>query len=239
MLGQMLQPALFGFPDLFMSTYKHVFKVPERRLKNIRGVLLDLDNTLYSYDMCHEAAMKSSYISVRRAINISFEEFKKRYNVSRQEIKKWIYGRAASHSRLLYFQNLFEHYFGVTRAWLTLKAERAYWNGFFKKMKPYSGVRDFLIRCRKNGVAVCLVTDLTAEIQLRKIICLKIANLIDLVVSSEEAGADKPHKSMYILALKKLGCSPKEVILVGDDDCNKKDIRGAKAIGIRAILANK
>lgn len=220
-----------------MSADKNVFKIPERELKNIRGVLLDLDNTLYGYDVCHEAAMRSSYAFVRRAVNLSFEEFKKRYDISRREIKKWIDGRAASHSRLLYFQNFFETYFGITDAELTLKAEQAYWNGFFKKMKLYSGVKDFLISCRKNGVAVCIVTDLTAEIQLRKIMRLKIANLINLVVSSEEAGADKPHKSIFILALKKLGCSPKEVILVGDDDCNKKDIRGAKAIGIRAILA--
>ncbi len=220
-----------------MKTGKKVFKVSAGNLKNIKGVLLDLDNTLYGYDVCHDAGIRSSYAFVRRALNISFEEFEKRYDASRREVKKRIAGRAASHSRLIYFQSFFENYFGITKVELTLKAERAYWNGFFKKMKLYPGAKDFLIRCRKNSVAVCIVTDLTAEIQLRKIIRLKIGSLVDLVVSSEEAGADKPHKSIYILALKKLGFSSKEVILVGDNDCNKKDIVGARAIGIRAILA--
>lgn len=204
-------------------------------MKNIYGVLLDLDNTLYNYATCHEAGMKSSYAVVRRATGLNFPEFHVRYNASRSNVKKLTDGQAASHSRLLYFQNMFEAYFGITNAELTLKAERAYWDGFFKKMKLYPGVKDFLVTCRKRSISVCLVTDLTAEIQLKKITRLRIANLIDLVVSSEEAGADKPHKSIFILALSKLGLAPHEVILIGDD--HKKDILGARALGIRAILA--
>lgn len=81
---------------------------------------------------------------------------------------------------------------------------------------------------------VCLITDLTAEIQLRKIVHLKIEKLIDLVVSSEEAGADKPHNSIFALALKKLRLSRKEVVMIGDD--SRKDIKGARALGIRTVL---
>lgn len=217
-----------------MSSSTHAFKIPTNGLKNIRGVLLDLDNTLYNYEVCHEAALKSAYVVARRATSIGFEEFKERYLVSRSNIKMRIDGSAASHSRILFFQNLFETYFGITNVELTLETERAYWNGFFKKMKLYLGVKEFLVWCRENNIPVCLVTDLTAEIQLRKITRLNIANLIDLVVSSEEAGADKPHKSIFILALTKLGLVPHEVILIGDD--HKKDILGARALGIRAIL---
>jgi len=218
-----------------MSAGTHAFTISERELKNIHGVLLDLDNTLYNYATCHTAALRSSYAVVRKTTDLSFKEFEERYEVARKNIKRQIDGRAASHSRLLYFQNMFEMYFGITHVELTLAAERAYWDGFFKKMKLYPGVRDFLTQCRKKCISVCLVTDLTAEIQLRKITHLRIANLIDLVVSSEEAGADKPHKSIFILALTKLGLEPHEVILIGDD--HKKDILGARALGIRAILA--
>ena len=103
------------------------------------------------------------------------------------------------------------------------------------RMKLRPGVLDFLTWCRKNGIVTCILTDLTADIQFKKMIHLKIDKLIDWVVSSEEAGADKPHKSMFRLALKKMGLSRSDVLMIGDN--YHKDILGAKALGIRTVLS--
>ncbi|MBN2585264.1 HAD family hydrolase [Patescibacteria group bacterium] len=217
-----------------MNVKKHIFRVPVSKLKNIRGVLLDLDNTIYGYSVCHQAALRSAYTSVRRNNKLSFEEFKRGYEIGRRNTKKRLNGQAVSHSRLLYFQDFFESRFKITPVESVLKTDRAYWDGFFRSMRLYPGVKDFLTWCRKNCIMVCLITDLTAEIQLRKIVHLKIEKLIDLVVSSEEAGADKPHNSIFALALKKLRLSRKEVVMIGDD--SRKDIKGARALGIRTVL---
>src|SRR3989344_2172342 len=216
-----------------MSVKKHAFKIPTSRLKGIRGILLDLDNTLYRYEPCQQAALKSAYMLIRRKAPMDFSELKLRYEEARNNIKKPLIGKAASHSRLLYFQNLFEACLRGTDAKFALEVESAYWAGYFTRMKLRPGVLDFLTWCRKNGIVTCILTDLTADIQFKKMIHLKIDKLIDWVVSSEEAGADKPHKSMFRLALKKMGLSRSDVLMIGDN--YHKDILGAKALGIRTV----
>lgn len=57
---------------------------------------------------------------------------------------------------------------------------------------------------------------------------------MDFIVTSEEAGREKPKPSIFRLALKKAGCSPKETVMVGDSV--EKDVRGAEKAGIAGIL---
>jgi putative hydrolase of the HAD superfamily len=63
---------------------------------------------------------------------------------------------------------------------------------------------------------------------------LGAADLLDCVVTSAEAGAAKPDPAVFLLALKRLGLGPEEVVHVGDSP--ELDLAGAEAAGIRAIL---
>ncbi len=56
---------------------------------------------------------------------------------------------------------------------------------------------------------------------------------MDLVITSEEAGRDKPEEPVFRLALEKLGMKKDEVLFIGDDI--SKDIKGAEMLGIRYI----
>lgn len=62
-----------------------------------------------------------------------------------------------------------------------------------------------------------LVTNLTTAIQLRKIQKFGLAGLIDFLVTSEEAGKEKPAPLIFRLALRKAGCAARDVLTVGDD----------------------
>ena len=177
-----------------------------------KAVLLDLDNTLYKYEPCHQNALKCCYEYFRKTQQISFAQFKNDYNLARLKVKENTHGQAASHSRFLYFQRFFEKRFGKTDINLTIKLEALYWENFFRKMKLFDGVLDFLKKCRKNNVRVCLITDLTTKVQFEKIKFLKIGKYMDFIVSSEEAGRDKPHKNIFSLSLKKLKAKPQEEI---------------------------
>jgi HAD superfamily hydrolase (TIGR01509 family) len=52
--------------------------------------------------------------------------------------------------------------------------------------------------------------------------------------TSEEVGATKPDPRIFLAAVAKAGCSPAEAVHMGD--LPEKDIRGAKAAGLTAIL---
>ncbi len=213
---------------------KNKFHIPEDVLFGVKGILLDLDNTLYDYEPANKSGIDACFKVLRRRFRLSEKDLECMYAEARREIKSSLGGIAASHSRLLYFQVLLEKYLGRTDVALTLRMEEIFWKSFFRKMNLRAGVKTFLSICRKKGIKICLVTDLTARIQMEKVKSLSVDKYLDFVVSSEEAGRDKPHKAIFSLALKKLKLGPKECILIGDD--LEKDVFGAKALGIRTVL---
>ena len=101
-------------------------------------------------------------------------------------------------------------------------------------MKPFEGVYELLKKYKNN---ICLATDLTADIQYRKIKKLKLHNYCNSVVTSEEAGREKPHPYMFMLSLQKLGLKASEVCVIGDSF--NKDIFGARNSQIDAIWLNQ
>ena len=83
-------------------------------------------------------------------------------------------------------------------------------------------------------IGIC--TDLTAHIQHRKIRKLGLSEWIDEIVTSEEAGAEKPNEKIYQMILKKLKTSPENTIFVGDD--LEKDVKGGIENGIDVCWCN-
>ena len=81
---------------------------------------------------------------------------------------------------------------------------------------------------------ICCVTDLTAEIQFRKLMKLNLENKIKFIVTSEEVGIEKPNKKMFEKALEKLNLKADQVIMIGDS--MSKDILGGEALEIKSFL---
>lgn len=204
-------------------------------LGGVKGILLDLDNTLYAYEPCHQAAINACFFAFKKIeATINLETFDNHYQMARNKIHTQIKSQAASHSRLLYFQNFFEEFYQQSKFNLTLKFENIYWNAFVKEMELFPEAKKFLKKCSLLNVPVCIITDLTAQIQIKKIQKLKIESYIKYLVSSEEAGIEKPSAKIFELALKKLNLQTKDVIMVGDNA--KKDIFGAENLNIKSYL---
>ena len=104
-------------------------------------------------------------------------------------------------------------------------------------MKLGVGVLDALKELKRRGFQIAIVSDLTTHIQLRKIHRLGITKYVDFLVTSEEAGSEKPHAIMFLLALNKLDVSPHEAIFVGDNTIN--DVEGANAVRMDTVLVKK
>ena len=108
-----------------------------------------------------------------------------------------------------------------------LELERIYWRCFISNMKLFPNVINFLNQLRILDIKCALLTDLTSDIQFRKISALGLEKYFDYVVTSEESGADKPSKQSFELLLKKTKILPKnEIWMIGDNIIN--DIYGAK-----------
>ncbi len=202
--------------------------------QDLKGVLVDFDNTLYEYSPCHEAGLKAVYNKYKEKNSISYDDFLLLYSHAQKKVKMTTSHQAASHSRFLYFQKLLEDALGKTEVVDTIAFEEIYWRSFEEAIILRKELVDFLILCRQKGIKVCLITDLTASVQFRKMVATGVDKLVDFVVTSEESGVEKPDQAIFMLALSKLGLSPEDVVMIGDDKI--KDIDGAHKLGIKGYL---
>ncbi len=91
--------------------------------------------------------------------------------------------------------------------------------------------------CKRQGLRVVLVTNTLARGDpevLRDWQRAGLADAIDGIASSHDVGWRKPHRAMFERALELAAVLPSEAFMVGDNPI--ADVRGAQALGIRAIL---
>lgn len=190
------------------------------------AVLFDTDNTLYFYDPAHEAAHSAVRKKVVKTFSIKEDEFDQAFKEARYQIKNQLKGLASSHSRLLYMQRMLEIMGLGSQVLLALDFEQTYWRTFLSNAILFDEVRETLDDLRLLGVPTAIVTDLTSQIQFRKIVYFGLEHYFDCIITSEESGFDKPHAASFELAIKKLRPEGDCIWMIGDNAVN--DIRGAK-----------
>ena len=200
------------------------------------AILFDTDNTLYPYDPAHVVAQMAVEKKVVDAFSITTIDFDKAFQKARSDVKQRLDGTAASHSRLLYMQRMLEIMGLGSQVLLALDLEQTYWRTFLSNAVLFEGVKDLLDDIRLLGVPTAIVTDLTAQIQFRKIVYFGLDHYFDHIVTSEEAGYDKPRKEPFELAVDKMKPRGDCIWMVGDNPLN--DIQGARE-SINAVTFQK
>jgi len=188
--------------------------------------LFDTDNTLYPYEPAHAAAHRAVRKKVVSTLSIAPEEFDRAFSDARQQVKTRLKRTAASHSRLIYMQSMLELLGLGSQVLLALDFEQTYWRTFLSNAVLFDGVKELLDDIRLLGIPTAIVTDLTAQIQFRKVVYFGLDHYFDYIITSEEAGFDKPHAAPFQIALEKMRPKGARVWMIGDSPEN--DIRGAR-----------
>ena len=97
------------------------------------------------------------------------------------------------------------------------------------RFEPLPGVERALVALRDRGLRLACVAnwDITLAETLAR---AGLAEHLDVIVSSAEAGAPKPDPRPFLLALERLGVEPGEAVHCGDEAV---DVEGAAAAGLR------
>lgn len=204
-----------------MKIYKE-----ERFTRLPDAFLFDTDNTLYPYGPAHAAAQKAVRDKVVSTFSIAPEDFDRAFKDARQQVKTRLKHTAASHSRLIYLQRMLEILGLGSQVLLALDFEQTYWRTFLSNAVLFDGVKELLDDIRLLGIPTAIVTDLTAQIQFRKVVYFGLDHYFDYIVTSEEAGFDKPHAAPFQIALEKMRPKGDCIWMIGDNPEN--DIRGAR-----------
>lgn len=209
-----------GFPD-------------SKTLHKYKGILIDLDNTLYLHDTCHKTALKSVFEAFKDTLGtITYTDFKNVYDKGRKVIQSRLLPTGSCRSRLLYFHAMLDEVGLSANVGLALTMQSVYVTTFLDTMKLDSQAMSFLKLAKEHHLRICIVTNLTSQFQMQKLDTLTLHPYIDALVTSEEAGVEKPNPLIFQLGLEKLRLQSHEVLMIGDDE--KKDIKGAQALGITA-----
>jgi putative hydrolase of the HAD superfamily len=201
------------------------------------AVFFDLDDTLYPYPECNEAGKAAAFEAAReRGYDLSREEFDDLYMEGRREVKRELAGTASAHERFLYFKRALELRTGTHRARDALALGEAYWGTYVDEMELFDDVEETLADLRAAGVDVAIVSNLTTRIQMEKIDELGLEEYVDLVVTSEETGREKPASDVFTLPLAQLDRRPSETAMVGNDV--EADVEGGNAVGLTTVLFN-
>lgn len=200
-------------------------------LEGVRGILIDIDGTLYPYSSCHEAGLLGAYVEY--SFGYSWDEFSLKYRSARDSVTVRLEGQGACRSRFFAFQMMCEEAKVACAYSVAKRLDERYWHEFIMRIELNSGAEVFLRRCAELRLPVCAVTDMLAGVQVDKLSKLGVGKYINYLVTSEEVGAEKPAPIIFETALNKLNLNSSEVIMIGDDF--SKDILGAENLGIRAI----
>ena len=181
-------------------------------------VVFDLDDTLYEYKSRNERATDELVSYICMYSNIELDLVKLALNNSRELVKKRLGHTASSHSRLLYISETFRQLGLRPDPVKFLTLEEAYWSNFLSDISLFPHAESFLELLRTNNISLALITDLTSEIQYRKLEQLNLNNTFDFILTSEDAGGDKRSGIPFEILAQEFSGSLKGAWFIGDSD---------------------
>lgn len=159
-------------------------------IRMIKAVFFDIDDTVYDYISADKVAIAALKSYCRRQFDLSDDDFGQYISAARHMADaRTGEGCAATHNRLIRFQCMLE----ILKKPLfphAYEMYRIYWDTLISSSKPEPGIR--------------------------KLEHLKLGEFIDGIVTSEEAGEEKPAKKLFLLCAQKASARPCECVFVGD-----------------------
>lgn len=204
----------------------------KKKLDQINALLLDFDGTLVNYEETSKMALRQLF--QEKAIpRTSWEKAEAEYDFINNQLwgmfeKNLIGLKELRNTR---FQKLIELYDISETA---EKMDQIYLEGLINKTKISKKTMQKLKELKESGFKLFIVTNGIHIVQERRIIKNKLLGLVEGFVTSETIEKPKPHKAMFLHAIKKVQSTPSQTLMVGDS--YKADIIGAERLGIKTCI---
>lgn len=99
-------------------------------------------------------------------------------------------------------------------------------------LAAYDEVPEVLVTLRSAGITVAVCSNWDWDLD-RALADTGLHGLVDVVVTSAQAGARKPHPRIYRQTLERCGVEPADAVFVGDTW--GPDVEGPSAVGMRPV----
>jgi putative hydrolase of the HAD superfamily len=202
----------------------------------LKAVLFDLDDTLFDHRQSARAALTAVHTGF--ASTADFGAFERHHAHYLEEMHlEVLAGRATlDDARRERFRRVFAALGVALDPADVYRAAETYRKGYAESRRVIEGAADLLAHLRAS-VSIGIVTNNLLSEQQDKLRVCGLTPYVDALVASEDVGVSKPEPEIFRIALKRLGVSAEESVMVGDSWPN--DIQGAHAAGIRAVWFNR
>ncbi len=194
----------------------------------IKAVFFDIDDTLYDTSGFAKLARKAALnVMIDAGLPLETDEA---YLLLREIIDEYgsNYGK--------HFNILTKRVFGEENPLLIALGMITYHNVKFALLRLFPQTIKTLIFLKEKGYKLGVISNGKTIKQWEKLIRLGLHHFFDQVITSEEAGVEKPDIHIFQLAMKKMGVKADNSIMIGNKF--SEDIKGALNSGIDAILVN-
>ena len=200
-------------------------------------IFLDLDRTLWDF----EANARDAFLDMYEMYNLGsifpdFETFNQTYRrFNRQLWEDYRNGKIAKEAlKYVRFQMTLEA-FGKNDLQLAKKLGEDYVAISATKTRVFPHSHEVLSYL-KHRYRLFIITNGFEEVQYKKIRNSGLDNYFEGIITSEQAGVQKPHEEIFLYAMQQAGVTAKESLMIGDDI--EGDINGAQALGLDQVFFN-
>ena len=173
-----------------------------------KAVFFDIDDTIYDYIGAHNNTMP-----------VMKEWAYENLGIAKEDLEKYV-----AEARVK----------ADDRAGRDYEMYNLYWDTLIDQIIPSPGIEELMKELKQRGIYIGIGSNMTSDVQYRKILKLGLGKYIDGIVTSEEAGEEKPHRKLFNLCVEKAGVMVEESIFIGDSIAH--DVTGAQNIGMPVIL---
>lgn len=206
--------------------------------KHYHNIFFDLDRTLWDFNKNSEVSLHQLFRDYQLQSTFgNFLFFKSRYEYHNGKLWNAYYQKRIKKEDLMYRR----FYLTLKEAGkddLNLAKEIA---TDFIEISPLQTVtfphtHETLEYLKEKGYQLYIITNGFNEVQSKKLKNSKLDNYFTKVITSEDAGANKPTQQIFEYAFEKTGGTANNSIMIGDD--LSTDIAGAKRVKMDQIYFN-
>lgn len=199
----------------------------------IKGIIFDFDNTLYDYDSANIFALNFVIKELSFNFNIEITIIKNTFDKINKQIKNEN-NTANKFNKMIYFKKLFEE-LNISLIHLS-KYLQIYNNKFYEEFTLYDGVLELFEFLRSKNIKIGILSNNNFAQQYIKLHDTNLVNYIDVILTSDECGEEKPCKNMFLLIQDKIKIPFKYLAFVGDNF--QHDIIPAFELGMLTFFFN-
>jgi putative hydrolase of the HAD superfamily len=199
----------------------------------IKSVLFDLDDTLIDHDGAIRTAASALFNNLMTNRENDCQAFVERWiSLNRDWYKKFyakqVTFQESARGKLREAFLPYGYRFSDKDA-DTLLSE--YWERYVSMCQLFNDVKECFIQLQEYKIGV--LTNGQENQQMEKLKRCGILSILDVVVTSETGGFDKPKPEIFLHACNKMGLQPRETIYVGDNlELDALASRNAGLVGV-------